>query len=476
MTEAERRGTLLRELDLLHSDTQSEFDDLVALATLVCGKPMGALTLLDETTQLAKSRVGLSGSPTMPVRDSLCQHTVQGTGLMMVEDLDTDNTHQASRKLCDAGIRFYAGMPLFSGQGLALGALCVMDTQPASLTLEQQHALAILSRQASYLIALRQHALAMQRIAAERDRAQKMLDTILDHVPVGIYLKDREGRLRFYNRSIAEHFQIDREVWIGKSSWDLWDEQTARELAREDNAVFESGVAHASSVTVPDGNGSMSHWKSFKVPCLNADGEQMLACCSIDLTEQMRREAELRRVRNELEEANQKLSSLALTDALTGLWNRRAFDARLETSIMAAQRSKQPLTLMLIDVDHFKRVNDQFGHPYGDTVLKDVVGVLNRSKRGEDIACRFGGEEFAVLMPGTDLHAARHLANRMLEATHSFAWEKIPVTVSIGLAMCTEGCLSDDLVDNADAALYRAKREGRDRCILHEVDSEQATR
>ena len=227
--------------------------------------------------------------------------------------------------------------------------------------------------------------------------------------------------------------------------------------------------------TTPEKNGEVGHWKNVKVPCLNADGEWMLSCCSIDLTEPMRREAELQCIRKELEEANHKLSTLALTDALTGLWNRRAFDAQLETSIMAAQRSKHGMALMLIDVDRFKNINDRYGHPFGDSVLRNLAALLSRVKRAEDIACRFGGEEFAVLMPFVDIEGARKLARRIMESLRVFQWEKEPITVSIGLAMCSDACSSDEMIDDADTALYRAKHEGRNRVVVHSCDRETAT-
>lgn len=462
------RGSALRELQLFDQVPSADFDNLVALAAMICGKPMGAMTLLDESTLLIKAQVGLSGTTSVPLKQSMCQYTVRGSSLLMIEDMEKDPALEPMRKqLALAGLRFYAGMPLLNNAGIALGALCVMDTEPTTLNQQQQRALTILGQQVSHLIHLRQHARVMERMAAERERAQKMFDIILNHVPIGIYLKDSSGHLRFYNQSIADRFRINREEWMGKTSFDLWDSKTAHDLENEERAVLQSGAAHESFATIPEPDGHTSHWKSYKVPCQNADGEQMLACCSIDLTEQMQREAELQRTRDELQEANRKLSSLALTDALTGLWNRRAFDARLETSIISAHRGRQTLTLMLIDVDHFKHVNDRYGHPYGDSVLKDIATLLNRVKRAEDAACRFGGEEFAVLLPGTDVQAARHLADRMLKATRQFLWEKSPVTISIGLAMCSDNCLSDELVDKADSALYQAKRGGRDQVVLY---------
>jgi diguanylate cyclase (GGDEF)-like protein len=464
---AQLRGDMLRRLGLMTLETEADFDELVGLAAAICEKPFGAMTLLDETTQLMKARIGFSGSRTMPVKDSICRYTINGTNLMMVEDVGNDPRFHNNKTLTDdAGIRFYAGMPLVGQNGHPLGALCVMDVEPSTLSEAQQRALTILGHQISSQIQLRERAQAIGRMALEREREYEMFTTILDHVPVGVYLKDRAGRIRFYNRTIAERFRIDRKVWIGKTSYDLWDQATADQITAEEQFILRSLQAHESMVTTPEPGGATTLWKSYKAPCKNADGEPMLSCCSIDLTEPNRREAELQRIREELEEANHKLSSLALTDALTGLWNRRAFDAQLETGIVAAQRSREGLALMLIDADHFKSINDRYGHPYGDSVLRSLAVVLNRVKRAEDIACRFGGEEFAVLMPVSDIQAAHTLAQRIMDSLRLFPWEKEPVTVSIGLAMCSQTCTTDELIDDADTALYRAKREGRNRVVL----------
>ena len=469
---ARRRGEVLRRLGLMNPQPEADFEDLVGLAAAICEKPLAAMTLLDETTQLMKARVGFKGSRTMPVEDSICRYTIRGTDLMMVEDVGNDPRFRDNKTLSDdAGIRFYAGMPLVTEGGDALGALCVMDVEPSTLSRAQQSALTILGRQISNHIQLRERAQAITRMALERERQQAMFETILDNVPVGVYLKDRKGHIRFYNRTIAERFGIDREGWIGKTSYDLWDKATADEITAEEQFILRSSQPLESYATTPEADGAITHWKNYKAPCRNADGELMLSCCSIDLTEPNRREAELQRIREELEEANRKLSSLALTDALTGLWNRRAFNTQLDVRIVAAQRSGHGLALMLIDADHFKSINDRHGHSYGDSVLRNLAVVLNRVKRAEDIACRFGGEEFAVLLPVIDIKAAHTLAQRIMDSLRLFPWEKEPVTVSIGLAMCSETCGSEELIDAADSALYRAKREGRNRVALQGCDN-----
>lgn len=466
---ARRRGEILRQLGLMEEVDEREFDELVELAATLCGKALSAMTLLDEETQLIKARMGFQGARTMPVRESICQYTVQGNQLLVVEDTVEDERFGGP---VGGGIRFYAGTPLTTMDGTAVGALCVMDTAPSALTSQQLRALEVLGRQLSNRIQLRERARSMANLLEERERAREMFVTILNNVPAEIYLKDQSGRLRFYNRKLADRFSINETAWLGKTSQDLWDESTANRILQEDQIALQSGQPQVTFLDLKEPDGRESYWRTTKAPCQDSNGEPVLACCSVDLTEQRERERQLRETQEELEEANRKLSSLALTDALTGLWNRRAFDSRLETAVIAAQRSKEPLALMLLDVDHFKRINDRFGHPYGDEVLRNVATILNRSKRADEPACRIGGEEFTVLMPRTDAQGAMVLGERIREAMHAFQWEKEPVTISMGIAVWTDNWSSDDLVDNADAALYRAKEGGRDRFICYNCEAQ----
>ena len=470
-TEARRRGEILRQLGLMDESDEREFDEVVELAAVMCGKSFGAMTLLDEQTQVIKARVGFQGRRAMPVRESICQFAMQSPELMVVNDTHEDERFSVHAA---ADIRFYAGTRIIALDGTPIGALCVMDTEPSSLTELQMRSLEVLGRQLSNRIQLRERAQSMAEMVSERDRAREMFVTILNNVPAEIYLKDEEGRILFYNRKVADRFAVNEGAWIGKTSRDLWDEATAATILRDDLSAIESGVPQVALLDLKEADGRVSHWKTTKAPCHDSYGATVLACCSVDMTEQVLREKHLRELSEELEEANRKLSSLALTDALTGLWNRRAFDSRLETAVMSAQRSKQPLAMMMLDVDHFKRVNDTFGHPYGDDVLRHVAAILNRTKRADDVACRFGGEEFAVLMPGADAEGANALGERIREAMHAFEWEKTPITISMGISMFTSMLSSDDLVDNADAALYMAKKGGRDRYVCFNCEAVSA--
>jgi diguanylate cyclase (GGDEF)-like protein len=176
------------------------------------------------------------------------------------------------------------------------------------------------------------------------------------------------------------------------------------------------------------------------------------------------RGAELTRYQAELEAANQRLRGLVVTDDLTGLHNRRAFEERLAFEFSMARRKKRDLTLVLVDADDFKSVNDQLGHAAGDLVLQQLARVLQDTVRLTDLAVRFGGEEFAVILPENDEHGGLLWCKRFQQALAATKWECHPVTVSMGVAGLTPACVDGShLVAMADQALYRAKRLGKNR-------------
>jgi len=181
-----------------------------------------------------------------------------------------------------------------------------------------------------------------------------------------------------------------------------------------------------------------------------------------DITERRRLERQLQEHRHKLEEANARLEMLATTDELTLLKNRRAFQVRLAEEIERSHRYKMPLSLMLLDVDHFKQFNDTFGHPAGDCALQGIARVLGKHSRSTDFVARYGGEEFAILLPNTDQCGAVVSAERIRKAIAEEEWPERQMTVSIGVATLTATTRSDTaLVEEADAALYRSKRSGR---------------
>ena len=174
-------------------------------------------------------------------------------------------------------------------------------------------------------------------------------------------------------------------------------------------------------------------------------------------------------------EERAELEQLASMDPLTGCFNRRLFLSRLRSEVALAAQHQQSLAVLLVDLDHFKRVNDQHGHDVGDQVLRAVARALNAVSREQDLVCRYGGEEFAVLLPETDLDRALHIAQRLRLAVGGLArGQELPVddlSVSVGVACQMPGVsLVPGLVECADRALYQAKHAGRDRVCLFDPE------
>jgi two-component system cell cycle response regulator len=183
---------------------------------------------------------------------------------------------------------------------------------------------------------------------------------------------------------------------------------------------------------------------------------------------------QLRRKRytDQLRHSLQLSLEMAVTDQLTGLFNRRYMSRHLSTLVGNASTTGKPVSFLILDIDYFKAVNDTYGHDIGDDVLREFASRISASVRGIDLACRFGGEEFVVVMPDTDLSFAYMVAERLRQAVADAPFSiavapgKLPVTISIGVT-ASEGAgdTADALLRRADQALYRAKREGRNRVV-----------
>jgi diguanylate cyclase (GGDEF)-like protein len=166
----------------------------------------------------------------------------------------------------------------------------------------------------------------------------------------------------------------------------------------------------------------------------------------------------------QLKKENNHLRSLTLTDALTSLYNTRFFTMQLEIEIARTRRTGQPSSMMMIDLDNFKLLNDTMGHVIGNRFLMKTASTLREQLRPTDIVCRYGGDEFAVIMPATDLFDAVRIANRLQQAIAVIPLKKLlPVSASIGVAEYSAASKggSDEFVHQADMALYKAKKNGK---------------
>ena len=185
------------------------------------------------------------------------------------------------------------------------------------------------------------------------------------------------------------------------------------------------------------------------------------------LKEEKRRAEELAR---KLKMVNEKLRKLSIIDGLTGLYNHRYFQERLREEFERTRRYRHSLSLIMLDIDYFKKVNDTYGHLFGDFVLKELARIIKESLRKTDIAARYGGEEFALILPETEIQGASALGERLRSRVekHSFQMKGISlhITISLGAASIFPAESSKtprDLIETADKALYYSKTHGRNR-------------
>jgi diguanylate cyclase (GGDEF)-like protein/PAS domain S-box-containing protein len=210
---------------------------------------------------------------------------------------------------------------------------------------------------------------------------------------------------------------------------------------------------------------------------VRTSGSLHVVCTIMDLTERSRIREDLSKHAALLEEANLKLKELATTDQLTALWNRRAFLEQLDIELERSIRNARPMSVLLLDVDHFKPYNDEFGHLAGDEVLRSMARVLRKYTRRSDFLARIGGEEFGVLLHATDREGAIRMGERFRLGVETTSWPRRPITMSIGAVTASfsspvprpKAPARSQLLAAADRALYYSKEQGRNR-VTHVQD------
>jgi diguanylate cyclase (GGDEF)-like protein/PAS domain S-box-containing protein len=459
--------------ELLDSQPEAECEELTRLAASLCGTPTGLITLLDERHQWARDSESFKLGET-PREIAFCAHAVRQQGLFVIKDALLDNRFGTNPLVTsDPPLRFYAGTPMLSADGNILGTFSVLDITPRILSAEQANALEVLAKQAAARLELTVRRRALDQALAEKEKAsaslrasEELFRAFMNASPFLSYIKDAAGRLLFYNRAFSQRFGVSEYAWLGRSDEQLW--QRNKSVRTQDLEVMNGGGIVETEEQIRGADGTISTLRSYKFPCHDSAGNMLLAGVAVDVTDDVAQKAELERYHRELEDANDQLRRLAVTDELTGLRNRRAFEERLVMEFSMARRRKRELAVLLIDVDNFKTINDRWGHSAGDEVLRRLGNILRTTVRLPDLPARYGGEEFAVLLPESGEDSAMGLARRVMQRVAAEEWENEPVTISMGMAAMNESLQNGyQLVELADEALYAAKRAGKNRVMVH---------
>ena len=289
--------------------------------------------------------------------------------------------------------------------------------------------------------------------------ANRRFVELFEHVPVACFTVDMEGSIREWNLAAQQLYGYTKEEVLFQPFYArVFRGATASHIHDILQRVMQGSAITGIESEDYDSEGNLHYVIRSVFPIRNPNREVVGAIVSaVDVTYRVEYE-------NQLKSLNQKLQSLAITDGLTGLHNHRAFQDHLEEQFQTAMRNKQPLALLLMDVDHFKHYNDTYGHQAGDEVLRQVAQILLANVREGDFVARYGGEEFVVVLPRADLESAVAVAERLRRAVESAEWQLRPVTGSFGVACARPDMETrQELIEAADQALYQAKKNGRNR-------------
>jgi diguanylate cyclase (GGDEF)-like protein/PAS domain S-box-containing protein len=294
----------------------------------------------------------------------------------------------------------------------------------------------------------------------------RLLTRVLDESLDAALIIDQDGKVCYLNAALQALTGYPPGELLGQPLDALLPEGLAEKY--RGNPLNHLGNGTASTVPGHLREFTVRHRSGETIPILlkaldlgDVDGVRYFGAFMVDMRARRAEQAKTAALLAQLEQQ-------AMSDPLTALPNRRAYDAEVARVAARGRRNNAPTSVGVADIDHFKQVNDQYGHPVGDLVLCEVGKTIERASRGTDFVARTGGEEFGMLFPDTSIEMARPVAERIRKAVAATSvttpdGECIRVTISVGLAALTPAAAPDQALASADVALYRAKEQGRNR-------------
>ncbi|HZX33306.1 MAG TPA: diguanylate cyclase [Rhodocyclaceae bacterium] len=317
-----------------------------------------------------------------------------------------------------------------------------------------------------------------QKLARDLQKSEATYRSLLEAAPFPVVVADLDGAIiKYVNQRAVQWLHAEPDQLIGHSVRDLYPDPASRD--RVVALLKEQGDVRDAEVELRQLDGDR-RWAILSMELIDFDGEPCTFAAFSDISERKAAEMAMREANEqlqlqlgEIQRLQAALQEQAIRDSLTGLFNRRYLDETLEREVARSRREGSPLSLVLMDIDHFKRINDTYGHHAGDLALKAVADLLLSDVRAEDVVCRYGGEEFLILLPGMPVASAIERAEgwcRLIAgASLDHDGVELRLTASFGVAAYPEHArIPDQLTQCADRALYQAKREGRNRVAVQQ--------
>ncbi|UTF58937.1 diguanylate cyclase [Gilvimarinus sp. DA14] len=290
----------------------------------------------------------------------------------------------------------------------------------------------------------------------------------------GVFILDRREHIVLVNTILLQRLGVSEKQLLGRKAGQLqWRGQS--EQLPWSQALQSGDKVVAQRLTLVQGNGNTTVFNVNAVPIMDGKGATQGVIASFDDVSELEHKnqqleqmlVELARSQSAIEEKNRELEHMAAHDALTNCLNRRALREQLERLFTAATTKRTPLCCIMLDIDHFKRINDTYGHSQGDTVIQQVAERVRQQVRQGDLLARFGGEEFCILLPDSDSEQSAKIAERCRELIAAEPIEGVNVSCSFGVAFLMPDADSpNDLIQHADEALYYSKQGGRNRVTV----------
>jgi diguanylate cyclase (GGDEF)-like protein len=431
---------------------QASLNRICLLAQSLFNVPIALVTLIGRHEQKFIAKCGVDADGT-PRKDAFCTYAILNDEVLIVNDATRDARFSENPLVTgDMHIRFYAGAPLIVRPGIRLGTLCIINTKPCEFSKEEASRLQMLATVAV-------NELRRYRVTLDLMRQQELSAQTARMTKVGSWIWDVRTKSLVWSEETYRIFEVALDVTpTEKMVTRFWgDDRTG--VARGMERVVRDRVPVDLEHPIVTAAGTQRWVRSVAEPEITDGAVSRIIGSIQDITEQRQQAA--------------KMERLAFYDSLTGLPNRALFQIRFSTAVAEAEQLGSKVGLLILDLDHFKDLNDTLGHAAGDALLRSVSEQLLAVYCGTDRVARLGGDEFAVIIPNVrdanDLMVPTERLRELLRDPHEPDGKRLPISVSIGAALYPEHDRNAaGLLRNAEIALYRAKNAGRNRFVIFE--------